>query len=49
MMTKNNIKLNMTDYKIRKQCGRSGLSEKDKIARIYALAHELHIKIGGAK
>ena len=47
---KNRIKLDMEAYEIQKKPGRlseSTLTERDKIAKLYALAEKLHVKIGG--
>lgn len=43
---KETIKLNMTDYQIRKRYGKTALTESEKIARLYALAGKLNVKIG---
>ena len=40
------IKHDMAEYKIRRMAGRCEMTEQDKIARIYALAKELDIKLG---
>lgn len=40
------IKLNMNEYKQRKQFGRCSLTPKEKEARILAMAKKLNIKIG---
>ena len=42
---KETIKLNMTDYQIRKRYGKTALTESEKIARLYALAGKMNIKI----
>lgn len=47
---KNRIKLDMEAYETQKKLGRptrTALIERDKIAKLYALAEELHVKIGG--
>jgi hypothetical protein len=47
---KNRIKLDMEAYETQKKPGRSSqstLTERDKIAKLYALAEKLHVKIGG--
>jgi len=48
-MSKETIKLNMTEYNLRKACGKSPLTQQEKIARLYRLADKLHVKIGGSK
>lgn len=48
MMTdRKSIKLNMTEYQQRKNFGRCALTQKEKEARLYALAKKLNVKIGG--
>ena len=50
-MSKETIKLNMETYELPKKQGRpiiADISQRDKIARLYALAEKLHVKIGGA-
>ena len=47
---KNRIKLDMESFETQKKPGRptrTALIERDKIARLYALAEKLHVKIGG--
>ena len=47
---KNRIKLDMEAYETQKNPGRptrTALIERDKIAKLYALVEELHVKIGG--
>ena len=47
---KNRIKLDMEAYETQKKPGRptrTELIECDKIAKLYAPAEELHVKIGG--
>ena len=52
-MNKDTIKLNMDEYDLPpKKPGRpsvADITQKDKIAKLYALAEKLHVKIGGAK
>ena len=43
---KKTIKLDMNDFQQRKQYGRTPLTQKEKEARIYALADKMKIKIG---
>lgn len=46
---KNRIKLDMAQYE-QKKPGRpiyTSIAERDKIAKLYALAEKLHVKIGG--
>ena len=45
-MKKKGIKLNKMEYQIRKRAGMCEMTEQDKIARIYALAKQLNIKLG---
>ena len=50
-MSKETIKLDMETYERPKKQGRptiADISQRDKIARLYALAEKLHVKIGGA-
>lgn len=46
---KNRIKLDMNEYEEKRpeRPVRSSISEQEKIAKLYALAEELHVKIGG--
>lgn len=47
---KNRIKLDMETYELPKRQSRptiADISQKDKIAKLYALAKKLHVKIGG--
>ena len=46
---KQGIKLNMSEYTQRKQFGRTSLTQREKEARIYAMAKKLHVKIGGVR
>ena len=49
-MNKDTIKLDMEAYIPPKKPGRpttTDISHKDKVARLYALAEKLHVKIGG--
>lgn len=57
-MNKDTIKLNMDEFNLPAEkpmpCkpGRPSVADiiqKDKIAKLYALAEKLHVKIGGAK
>lgn len=48
-MAKETIKLDMAEYNLRKSCGKSPLTQQEKIARLYKLADKLHVKIGGSK
>lgn len=43
---KETIKLNMTDYQIRKRYGKTALTEAEKIARLHELAEKMNVKIG---
>ena len=45
-MKNKGIKLNMSEYQIRKAAGMCEMTEQDKIARIYALAKQMSIKLG---
>lgn len=50
MMNKETIRLNMETYELPKKQSRptiADISQRDKIARLYALAEKLHVKIGG--
>jgi hypothetical protein len=46
---KNRIKLDMNEYEEKRpeRPVRSSISEQEKIAKLYALAKKLHVKIGG--
>jgi hypothetical protein len=47
---KNRIKLDMEAFETQKKPGRptyTSIAERDKIAKLYALAEKLHVKIGG--
>lgn len=47
---KNRIKLDMESYETKKKPGRpiyTSIAEQEKIAKLYALAEKLHVKIGG--
>lgn len=49
-MTKDTIKLNMEAYGLPQKPGRPSkitVEQMDKIAKLYALAEKLHVKIGG--
>ena len=49
-MNKETIKLDMETYELPKKPGRpssAALSQQEKIAKLYALAEKLHVKIGG--
>lgn len=52
-MNKDSIKLDMDEFNLPpKKPSRptvADVSQKDKIARLYALAEKLHVKIGGPK
>jgi len=50
-MNKETIKLDMETYELPKRQSKptiADISQRDKIARLYALAEKLHVKIGGA-
>lgn len=49
-MNKDTIKLDMEEYNTPKKPSKlttTDISHKDKVARLYALAEKLHVKIGG--
>ena len=52
-MNKDTIKLDMDSFNLPpKKPGRpsvADITQKDKIAKLYALAEKLHVKIGGPK